>query len=74
MKVVYADFNDFDEHGNLPLTCRGSIESIRAVKPDDGELVVLTDGELFVTAMIRKIERGQFEAVSARWEFRTTEE
>jgi hypothetical protein len=67
MKVVYADFNDFDEHGNLPLTCRGSVESIRAVKPEEGEVVLLSDGELYATATIRKIEKGQYEAVSVRW-------
>ena len=28
MKVIYADFNNFDQHGAMPLTCVGAKASI----------------------------------------------
>jgi hypothetical protein len=60
MKVVYADFNNFDQHGTLPLTCVGSRASIRALATPliDGEQVVLSDGELMITAKVRKRANG----------------
>jgi hypothetical protein len=60
MKIVYADFNNFDEHDTLPLTCTGSIASIRALAHPlaDGEQVILSDGELMIVANVQKCADG----------------
>jgi hypothetical protein len=54
MKEVYADFNDIAADGTLPLTCRGSIESIARIEGGltDGEEVWFTDGELRVRGRV----------------------
>jgi hypothetical protein len=54
MKTLYADFNNFDANGGLPLTCVGSIQSIRALREplSEGEQVVLSDGDVMVTAEV----------------------
>lgn len=64
MKVIYADFNDFDERGNLPLTCSGSVNSLRALSeaPRHGEEVWLTDGQLWAKARVFTTNEGIFEA------------
>jgi uncharacterized protein RhaS with RHS repeats len=48
MKEIYADFNDFDENGNLALTCAGSVRSIDSQKEplQDGEEVCFSDGDV----------------------------
>jgi hypothetical protein len=60
MKVVYADFNNFDERGTLPLTCLGSAASIRrlGLPLADGERVVLSDGELRIVATVQQRPNG----------------
>jgi hypothetical protein len=60
MKLLYADFNNFDEHGALPLSCRGSRESIAKLGEPlkDDEAVLLTDHELMVEARVRHVTQG----------------
>lgn len=60
MKVVYADFNNFDEHGAMPLTCVGSRASIQrlAVPLSEGEEVILSDGELMILANVHQRPNG----------------
>ncbi len=60
MRVVYADFNNFDEHGTLPLTCAGSQASIRRLGAPlvDGEPVILSDGELMIVANVQQRPTG----------------
>ena len=56
MKVVYADFNNFDQYGTMPLTCVGSRASIRALAEPltDGEQLILSDGELMIVAKVQQ--------------------
>ena len=70
MKVLYADFNDFDSTGNLPLTCAGSVRSISEIgEPlEDGQEVVLSDGECWVVARVYRTEDGTWEA-RGEWRF-----
>ncbi len=68
MKELYADFNDIAADGSLPLTCRGSVESIDALGVHDGEQVWLTDGELRVRAQVVLALDGTWEAHS-QWTF-----
>jgi hypothetical protein len=48
MKEIYADFNELQNDGVLPLTCVGSVESIAGLEEplSDGEEVWFSDGEL----------------------------
>lgn len=64
MKRLYADFNDFDVDGRLPLTCRGSVDSIATLAEEltNGELVSLSDGELVVVARVFRRPDGSWEA------------
>lgn len=68
---LYADFNNFDEDGTLPLTCRGSIDSIAALGRElhEGEEVVLTHQELEVIARVFRNMDGYWEARSDTWNF-----
>ncbi len=70
MKVIYADFNDFDAQDHLPLTCAGSRTSIAELgEPlQENEEVLLTDGELRVKARVRRIGQGAWEAYGD-WNF-----
>ncbi len=70
MKVIYADFNDFDEHNHLPLTCDGAVKSISQLAQPlrEGEEVWLTDGDLRVRAKVRMIGQGTWEAYGD-WQF-----
>jgi hypothetical protein len=64
MRQLYADFNDFDATGNLPLICAGSRASITALdKPlRDGEKVFLSDGKLRAMARVFMCPDGTWEA------------
>lgn len=70
MKQIYADFNDIDAEGVLPLTCRGSVASIAALQEPlrDGEEALLSDGELTVRARVSRRSDGSWEARSD-WKF-----
>jgi hypothetical protein len=72
MRIIYADFNDIDASGVLPLTARGSQDSIRELSDalHDGEMVLLTDGELWVVAVVHRADGGFFQATSD-WRFQT---
>jgi hypothetical protein len=61
---LYADFNVFADDGNLPLLCKGSIDSMAALgrKLRDGEEVVLSDGGLEVVARVFRLDDGSWEA------------
>ncbi len=54
MRTIYADFNDFQADGALPLTCAGSISSIASLSGPikEGEEVWLSDGTLWVIARV----------------------
>ena len=70
MKQLYADFNDVTADGILPLTAVGSAEAIAGLggELEEGEAVLLTDGELRVTARVFRGPDGSWEAHS-NWEF-----
>lgn len=70
MKGIYADFNDIAADGTLPLTCSGSIESIAMLDNElqEGEEVLLTDGELRVVARVYRRPNGSWGAWSD-WKF-----
>lgn len=70
MKRIYADFNDFAGDQTLPLTCVGSIDSIAALSDplEEGEEVLLYDGELEVVARVYQHKAGGWEA-RGKWEF-----
>lgn len=70
MKYIYADFNDFSADGTLPLTCQGSVASIAALDEplQDGEEVLLSDGELRVAARVFRCSDGSWEGRSD-WAF-----
>jgi hypothetical protein len=68
VKHIYADFNDIATDRTLPLTCRGSRDSIAEQREPlhDGEQVFLSDGELqviariFVERRLRSVDRPWF--------------
>ena len=66
MKQIYADFNDIAADGTLPLTCKGSVDSIAALPEpmEDGEDVVLSDDELSIVAQVFQRDDGSWEARS----------
>lgn len=66
MKRLYADFNDLAADGALPLTCKGSVDSIAAQESElrSGEEVVLSDDEVAVVARVVQLEDGSWEARS----------
>lgn len=70
MRQLYADFNDIGQDGILSLTCMGSMQSILELQPplQDGERVLLSDGELEVIAEVRARREGVWEARST-WDF-----
>jgi hypothetical protein len=70
MKTIYADFNDFASDGTLPLTCAGSLESVanQTEGLQEGEEVMLSDGELRVKARLSRRSDGAWEAHS-QWNF-----
>lgn len=70
MKRLYADFNDIAASGTLPLTCKGSIDSLGALDPElsSGEEVVLSDDEMEVVARVFRLDDGSWEARSD-WRF-----
>lgn len=70
MKRIYADFNDFAADQSLPLTCRGSIDSIASLSEplQEGEEVLLSDGEVGVVARVFQHKNGLWEA-RASWHF-----
>ena len=70
MKQIYADFNDVDASGVLPLACRGSMASIAGLREPlkDGENVLLSDGELTVGARVFQRADNSWEARSD-WKF-----
>jgi hypothetical protein len=67
---LYADFNDIAENGILPLTCKGSIDSIAGLDRElrSGEEVVLSDDEIEVVARVFRLDDGTWEARSD-WRF-----
>jgi len=65
--VIYADFNDFDAHGNLPLVCSGSRESCARLRPSDGDSVILGDGEIYTRATIHT--RPDWFEASSDWRY-----
>ena len=67
---LYADFNDIAANGTLPLTCKGSRDSIAAQDRElrSGEEVVLSDDELEVVARVFRLDDGSWEARSD-WRF-----
>lgn len=67
---LYADFHDIAENGTLPLTCKGSIDSMAALDRElgNGEAVVLSDDELEVVARVFMLDDGSWEARSD-WNF-----
>lgn len=71
MMIIYADFNDVDADGTLPLYCQGSVESIDALHtpPREGEWAWLTDGELWTTARLHRNSTGLYQA-TGKWEFK----
>lgn len=74
MKRLYADFNDIAADGTLPLTSRGSIESIAVLGEAlyEGEEVSLSDTEVEVTARVFRRTDGSWEARSD-WRFVDTQ-
>jgi hypothetical protein len=70
MKEIYADFNDFDENGNLALTCARSVQSIdRQKEPlQDGEEVCFSDGEVRAIGRVFKRNDGTWEG-RGDWKF-----
>ena len=70
MREIYADFNDIDSDGFLPLTCSGSMHCIAGLTERlvDGEEVWLTDGALRVSANVFLGDAGWWEARS-QWKF-----
>lgn len=70
MKRLYADFNDFAADGTLPLTSKGSVDSIDVLADElwSGEEVVLSDGEMQVFAQVFRRADGSWEARS-NWSF-----
>ena len=70
MKRLYADFNDIGATGILPLTCKGSVDSLAALDSDlcSGEEVVLSDNEVEVVARVFLLAAGSWEARSD-WRF-----
>ena len=70
MKRLYADFNDFAADQTLPLTCGGSIDSIAALPEplQEGEEVMLSDGDVEVVARVFRHKGGGWEA-RATWIF-----
>jgi hypothetical protein len=71
VRELYADFNDFDEQGNLPLTNRGSVQSIAGLSEPlaEGEEVWLSDGDLRVKVRVFRCGDGSWEARSKEWHF-----
>jgi hypothetical protein len=70
MREIYADFNNIENDGALPLTCVGSVASIAALKepPGHGEEVWFSDGELRVQGRIYQTSDGSWEGRSD-WHF-----
>jgi len=70
MKRLYADFNDIAANGTLPLTCKGSVDSLAALHSElsSGEEVVLSDDEMEVVARVFRRDDGTWEARSD-WRF-----
>lgn len=70
MKRIYADFNDIAANATLPLTCKGSVDSIAAQDRElaSGEAVVLSDGAMEVIARVFRLDDGSWEARSD-WRF-----
>ena len=70
MKTIYADFNNIDANGVLPLISNGSVESLKEQLDPvaENELVILSDGELWVYAHISTGADGVLEARSD-WQF-----
>ena len=70
MKKIYADFNDFASDGTLPLTSRGSKDSIAKLEIPlvNGEKVILDDGEIKVIAQVFHLTDGEWEGRS-EWNF-----
>jgi len=70
MKEIYADFNDIDADGTLPLTCKGSLDSIAQIDGGlvDGEEVWFTDGELRTRGRVFRSKQGIWEGRSD-WRF-----
>jgi len=70
VKTLYADFNDIDSDGNLPLTSTGSRRSVAELADAlvDGEQVLLTDGDLWVYARVFVADDGMIEA-RGDWRF-----
>jgi hypothetical protein len=70
MKEIYADFNNFDEDGNLTLTCAGSVRSINS-QPEplqDGEEVCFSDGDVRAIGRAFKRKDGAWEG-RGDWKF-----
>jgi hypothetical protein len=70
MKRIYADFNDFASDQTLPLVCVGSVDSIATLSEplEEGEEVLLSDGELELVARVYRCKAGGWEARGV-WEF-----
>lgn len=70
VKEIYADFNDFDERGNLALRCVGSVRSINVQEESlqDGEEVCFSDGEVRTIGRVFKSKDGTWEG-RGEWKF-----
>jgi hypothetical protein len=70
VKQVYADFNEIEADGLLPLACAGSVASIAELEQElrDGEEVCFTDGEAFAVGRVHRHVDGSWEGRS-KWEF-----
>ncbi len=70
MKRLYADFNNFAADDTLPLTCKGSVDSIAALDRElrSGEEVVLSDDDVEVVARVFQLDDGSWEARGA-WKY-----
>jgi hypothetical protein len=70
VKLLCADSNDFDDNGSLPLTCAASARSISEFgEPlEDGQEVMLSDGECWVVARVHRREDRTWDA-RGEWRF-----
>lgn len=70
MKTIYADFNDVDADGTIPLICQGSVSSIAALEEPlrEGEEVWLSDDYLRVIGRVFLSSDGSW-SCSSNWRF-----
>jgi hypothetical protein len=72
MKEIFADFNNFNEDGNLDLRCKASTESLGSYGNTlmDGEEVYFSDEvELRARGVLLRGKDGSWMGRSDEWEF-----